>query len=465
MKNKFISTTLPYINSVPHIGHCFEFVLADVIAEYHRLNQSTVIFNVGIDEHGQKVEKKALELGYTSTQKYCDELAENWLSFCNLLKINYDNFYRTTNSVHKERVLRFYDTIQPFINSKDYVGKYCLGCESYITEKELVWGRCSIHNSELVLISENNKFFNLVEFAARIKNVLVDKSKSKELRNIVGDSTELSITRKNVTWGIPTGEEGEVFYVWFEALLNYIFALEEHTISKFHFDAFWENSTIICGKDNLKFQAFILQALLLAGGYPQTKEVLVHGNILDSNGIKLSKSIGNIIDPVEQVYKYGVDAVRYYLVFGLNTFEDSKYSESDLVNKWNNDIVNGLGNLISRLLHLIELRNVVLDESSLDGLTNDKISEFKDFANAAFNGYHFKDADTILNGLIFNLNRRITLEKPFDKSCENYSQILNEIYFQLKVAIPYFGLILKEHKPKLDLAFRENKKAIIFKKM
>lgn len=460
---KYISTTLPYINSTPHIGHCFEFVLADVISEYHRLNDDNVFFNVGIDEHGQKVYQKAIDEGYTDTQAYCDDLSEKWKAFCKTLHINYDNFYRTTSAEHKKNVLHYFYDIAHHTFQQSYSGNYCVGCEAFITDKEALDGKCPVHQTALVSVSESNQFFLLSAFANQIADVLVDKSKSAELQNIIGERFDLSISRQNVKWGIEA-INGGVFYVWFEALLNYIFAIRYYEDKEF-FNNYWNNSLIICGKDNLKFQAYILQALLLANKVPQTKEVLVHGNILDAAGTKLSKSLGNVIDPIEQVEKYGVDAVRYYLVFGLNTFADSKYSEAELVQKWNNDIVNGLGNLISRLLHLIELRNASLNPAALPKSFLERATGNINSINQAFEQYNFKEVGDLLNSIVFNLNKRITLEKPFDKNCTNYADILNELYYELESVIPYYILILKQHKPQLIDAFRRVKKTIIFERI
>lgn len=460
-KYKYISTTLPYINSTPHIGHCFEFVLADVIAEFYRLDHE-VIFNVGIDEHGQKVWQKAIDEGYSDTQKYCDVLAEQWKQFCSLLKINYDNFYRTTDQQHKENVLAFYKEIENHIFSKEYEGNYCVGCEAFVTDKESYDGKCKIHNTELVFTKEKNKFFDLQKFSVSIENVLVDKGRSNELQNIIQDKFDLSITRQNVKWGIDS-KEG-VFYVWAEALLNYIFALKYYE-DREHFYKFWKDSLIICGKDNLKFQAYILQALLISNKVPQTKEVLVHGNILDADGAKMSKTTGNVIDPVEQVQKFGIDPVRYYLVFGLNTFDDSKYSEVDLVKKWNNEVVNGLGNLISRLFHLIDIKKVELNSELITYTTARNIQENINTINKNFNNYNLKEVGSLLYEVVNKLNKRITIEKPFDKDCKNYFEILNDIYFELKGLIPYYNLVLKQYKSSLDKAFVENKKIIIFEKL
>jgi len=467
-KYKYITTTLPYLNSTPHIGHCFEFVLADVIAEFYRLSvgeleQTNVIFNVGVDEHGQKVYQKAIDEGYTNTIDYCNVLNDKWVAFCDKFQINYDNFYRTSSEAHKRDVLRFYDEIKQYVYEKEYTGHYCVGCESFITEKEIVDGKCPIHNTDLILTKEVNKFFNLTKFKLDIKDILVDKSKSNELKNIIADDFDLSITRQNVKWGIET-EDGSVFYVWFEALLNYIFAIKYYE-DKEHFNKYWKNSLIICGKDNLKFQAYILQALLKSNNIPQTKEVLVHGNILDEHGAKMSKTTGNVIDPVEQYNKYGLDPVRYYLAFGLNTFSDSKYSEKDLIHKWNSEVVGGLGNLISRLLHLVDIRNVEVDSEKLSADALRKIMTNVNNITINFEKYNIKGVGEILTDIVNDLNRRISLERPFDASCENYAEIINELYYGLETVITFYSLVLKNHAHVLHGALENKKKIILFDKI
>lgn len=460
-RTKYITTTLPYLNSKPHIGHCFEFVLADVIAEFYRLNSFDVIFNVGVDEHGQKIFQQAKEKGFHNVQTYCDDMAKQWENFCDYLSINYDNFYRTTDPRHAENVLRYYNEIKEHVITKTYKGKYCLGCEAYVTDKDVVDGKCPIHKFILVETEEENKFFQLSKFNDKIKDILVDKSRSTELENLLKDEFDLSITRQSVEWGIDTRDgSGDVFYVWFEALLNYIFAIGYYE-NPDKFKELWENSLIICGKDNLKFQAYILQAILLANDVPQTAQVLVHGNILDEQGQKMSKSIGNVIDPIEQVVKYGADPLRYYLLFGLNITNDSKYSEAELVAKWNSDIVNGLGNLISRLLHLIDIKGVELfspHELHIAKVRN-KVREIK----AAFEVYDFHKVGQLLNGTVDSLNKRISEEKPYDKDCPNASEILNEIFYELRHIISFYRIVLKENSDSIGLALRAKKKAIIFK--
>lgn len=462
---KYISTTLPYINSQAHAGHAWEWVIADLVAEFYRmkLGKENVWLNVGIDEHGTKV-AQAAELDGCDPKEFCDRAATRWMAFCILLDINYDSFYRTTSQSHKFHVRKFYNEIKQHTYTKEYNGNYCIGCEAYVTDKEAVNGMCPIHKQALIPQSETNVFLDLIKFAPQIKNVLVDKSISAELENLLKEPFDLSITRQNVKWGIPTGEGDSVFYCWFEALTNYIFAIDYYEEPE-RFKEFWESSLIICGKDNLKFQAYILQAMLLANGIPQTKEVLVHGMILDSKGVKMSKSLGNVIDPVEQIRRYGLDAVRYYLAFGLNTFGDSKYSEGDLKTLWNADIVDGLGNLIARLLHLIDIRDVDISETKVSGYRWDRIYYTQYKVDVAFCHYDFKGVRDLLNGTIARLNKTINDSKPFSKDCVNYAEILNEIYFELTGILPYYKLILKRHDYALDTAFAGMKKAIVFKKL
>ncbi len=466
-KKKYISTTLPYINSHPHIGHTFEFCLADVITEYYRykLGVNNVFLNVGVDEHGQKIHTKALSDGYSNTQEYCDKYALHWKDFCTVFQINYDKFYRTTSIDHKNNAQRYLAEIE-FDNHtyrKTYVGQYCTGCEAFKTEKELQDGKCVIHQQPTQTVEEDNLFFRLSSFAPHIKDILVNKNLSLELKNLMSDDYDLSITRKNVQWGVKYNED-EVIYVWFEALQSYFHSIDYYT-DKQNFHSFWANSLIICGKDNLKFQAYILQALLLANGIPQTKELLVHGTILDAKGIKMSKTLGNVIDPLEQVQKYGVSPVKYYLTLVIQTFEDSKYSEADLINVWNSEVVNGLGNLISRVLHLIDIKGVEPDESYLSPIFIHTIRTQCMEIEKAFEYYEFNNIRMELNYIITNLNKRLQSEKPWELDGVQAFSILNEVYYELKSIIPYYCIVLKEYSEALTQAFEVNKKTIIFTRL
>ena len=463
---KYITTTLPYINTErPHVGFTFEVCIADIISDYFRykFGNDNVFLNLGIDEHGQKIYQKSIEEGFDNPQDYCDKMAISWKSFLEEFQINYNNFYRTTDIKHKENVLRYYHDIESILYKKTYNGKYCVGCESFKTDKEVEDNKCIIHKSDLTDIQEENTFFPLHKFSHLIKDILVNKSLSQELKNILQDDFDLSITRKNVKWGIELNDD-ETIYVWAEALMNYVLSIKYYEDPEY-FKSFWDNSLQICGKDNLKFQAYILQALLLANNIPQTKELLVHGTILDENGFKMSKSLGNVIDPIQQKEKFGLSPVKYYLTFGLSLFDDSKYSEKDLINIWNSDIVKGFGNLISRTLHLIDIKNIEPNEESLTIDFQNYLKMIEYNIEDSFEKYDFNNVRNLLNQSISKINKKYEVERPFDKECILYSEILNEIYCELKLLSKYYSLILKEYKNDIEKAFVDNKKIILFKSL
>lgn len=462
MNTKFITTTLPYVNSKPHIGHAFEFVLADVIARFYKATKN-VFFNVGIDEHGLKVQQAAEREG-VPTQKYCDDLSDLWKEFCAKFDIGYDNFYRTSSDEHKRKVLEYFNLINnpKYIYKKHYTGKYCVGCESYITDKDLIDSKCSTHNTIPQETNEENWFFNLATFRDQIPDILINKKLSNELKNISATFDEVSISRQNVEWGIRFDNEN-TFYVWFEALLNYVIAAGWG--KERNFERLWSDSLIICGPDNLKFQAYILPAILLAAAIPPPTGVLVHGNINDANGKKQSKSLGNVIDPIDQLEKFGVSPVRFYLFSGLSIFESSSYSEDALVKLWNSEIVNNYGNLVSRLLHLIDIRQVKIEESYFEIRDGGNIHQNDEFLNSLFEDYKYTEFNVHLFKLISDLNKRITDEKPFDKGCLNYSEVLTEIYWTLKHLSKYICFIIPEYKDRILQAFKDNKKAVLFQKI
>jgi len=470
---KAIFTTLPYSNSLPHIGHCFEFVMADIITRYWRRKskEGYIFFNTGVDEHGIKIQQAAKSLKL-SPKEFCDQKAKEWEEFCKLFQIDYDNFYRTSNKIHKKLAKDYFDFIKNDLELKQYSGLYCVGCESFKTEKEIKDNKCIIRQQELEFITEENYFLNLSKYAVQVKDILVDKTLSKELEEIKQTFKEISITRKNIDWSVKIDEENSL-YVWAEALMNYYFSyfVKEGKDYELFYGClyseslwldYWRNSVIICGKDNLKFQAFILQVLMKLKGIPQNKEILVHGTILDKDGVKMSKSLGNVIDPMEQAKKYGVSPLRYYLFFGLNTFSDSKYSEQDLINIWNSEVCNNFGNLISRTLHLIDIRDVKLDQTLIDEVVINTINAKIDEIDSYFENYQFQRARQVIQEILTSLNKLINDKKPWEESSTDYESILRDIYFYLKILKNYFSIIIPEYSEKLEKAFKERKKVVLF---
>ena len=358
-KKFYITTTLPYVNADPHIGFALEIIQADVIARYHRLLGEEIIFNFGTDEHGLKVYRKALESG-KSPQEYCDEYAAKWSRLKEALNLSYTNFIRTTDKHHIKAANEFWKRCfdNGDIYKKIYKTKYCVGCELEKTDSELESGRCPIHpNLELEIFEEENYFFcfskyqnRLLEFYDQNPNFVIPESKFNEIKSFVrAGLKDFSISRlkKKMPWGIDIpGDPEQVMYVWFDALINYISTLGWPKKIKV-FEEFWPGIQV-AGKDNLRQQTAIWQAMLMAAGLPNSRQVFIHGFITLDNQ-KISKSLGNIIDPFEIVEKYGTDAVRYYLLREIPAFGDGDFSMQRFKELYNADLANGLGNLVARV--------------------------------------------------------------------------------------------------------------------
>lgn len=372
MKNKFyITTTLPYVNAEPHIGFAREIIEADVLARFHRLQEDEVFFNTGTDEHGLKIYKKAQELG-KDVQTYCNDMAPEFDKLKQALNLSYDNFIRTTGKNHIEAAQEFWKICEKNgdIYKKNYKIKYCVGCELEKTDSELIDGKCPLHpNMELEIIDEENYFFRFKKYEDKLLELyknkpefVLPKKRLNEVRNFVAHGLEdfsISRLKSKMPWGVPVpGDEDHVMYVWFDALVNYISALgwpafAEATAGKpNNFDKFWPGYQV-CGKDNLRQQSAMWQAMLMSAHLKNSKQIFVNGFITVNNQ-KMSKSLGNVISPFEMVEKFGVDATRYLLLAGPNFGEDFDVTWEKLTEKYNADLANGLGNLVSRIIKLSE---------------------------------------------------------------------------------------------------------------
>lgn len=481
----FISTTLPYSNffqaltdkkSAPgHIGHLFEFVLADVIVRYYRnkLGNDNVLFNTGVDEHGQKILECAQSLNM-APQAYCDAMAEKWKEFCSKFQISYNNFYRTSDVEHKEQALLYFQQMvyNGDIYKKLYTGIYCKGCESFKLKKDLIDGKCEQHPSIILeQISEENFFIKLSRLAKNAvhDHILVDSSLNNELKNLIENAEDMSVSRdmEKVSWAIQIPNTDQTMYVWYDAIQCYMYAAGYKHSSKMafshRFTEWWGNSMIICGKDNLRFQALFLPCLLKSKGIPGPTKVLVHGTILDEKGNKMSKSEGNVIDPIEQLEKYGVNALRYYLMTGLNTFGNSKFSEVELVNKYNSELADGYGNLMARTLHLINIKNVEIDDALVTKkqMITDDIQEVND----AFISCNIRYAYQLVSGLVNRANVYIAENKPYADDCPNRAEVLNNVYSILKEVSVFYKILMPDLTVQIDQALQEKKKVILFKKL
>jgi len=367
MKKPFyITTTLPYVNADPHMGHALEFIRADVIARWKKQQGFDVFFNTGTDEHGQKLFDSAAK-AEKPVQEYVDEYALRFKNLLPKLGMSEDiHFIRTTDVHHEKAAQEFWKRVDKngFIYKKNYKAKYCVGCEETKTESELVDGKCQIHNTVPQIVEEENYFFKFSAFGDKLIKLydthghnIVPDFRMNEMREFIKRGLEdfsISRLKTKMAWGISVpNDQDHVIYVWFDALTNYITTLgwPENTAN---FEKFWKNGTPTqyCGKDNTRFQSVMWQAMLLAAELPPTHTVVVNGFVTGEGGIKMSKSLGNVVNPLDVINEYGTDALRYFVAREISPFEDSPFTIERFKSAYNTNLANGLGNLISRVMKM-----------------------------------------------------------------------------------------------------------------
>ncbi len=362
-KTFYITTPIYYPSGNPHIGHCYTTVACDSIARYKRMQGFDVMFLTGTDEHGQKIEEKAKDRGITPKQ-YVDEIVEIFKKLWDYMNISYDRYIRTTDDYHVETVQKIFKALydKGYIYKGEYSGKYCTPCESFWTDSQLVDGKCPECGRDVIEAKEEAYFFRMSDFAERIEKLLTEtdylqpKTRAVELVNnfIKPGLEDLCVSRTSFTWGVPvTFDEKHVVYVWIDALSNYISALGYENSAFTDYDKYWPADTHMVAKDIMRFHAIIWPAMLMALDLPLPKHLAVHGWIT-FNGQKMSKSLGNVVDPFVLGERYGADAIRYHILREMALGADSSFSNEIMINRINSDLANGLGNLVSRTVAMID---------------------------------------------------------------------------------------------------------------
>jgi methionyl-tRNA synthetase len=362
MSKFYVTTSIPYVNAKPHIGFAMELIQADVLARYHRQIGDAVLFSTGTDEHGSKIAEKAQEAGI-APKDYADEYASHFKDLIATLNVSNDKFIRTTDKDHENRVQKVWQNLKGSIYKNNYIGLYCVGCEEFVTEQHAKENNniCPVHNRPYQQIEEENYFFSLSKFTAQIKKAIVSdefkiipNSRKNEMLALIDSGLEdISISRSTtkLSWGVPVpGDQTQVMYVWFDALLNYISILGYPDSPDFA--NFWPADVQVIGKDILRFHAAIWPGILIALGLPLPKKLYVHG-FITSGGQKMSKSLGNVIEPNEVVSNYGVDTLRYFCLRHISSYGDGDFNWERLKEVYNNELANELGNAVGRISAMI----------------------------------------------------------------------------------------------------------------
>ncbi len=423
MKERFyITTTLPYVNSDPHIGFALEIIQADAIARFKQLQGYEVLFNTGTDEHGLKIYRKSQEAG-VSPQEYCDKYAAKFDALKDALNLSYTHFIRTTDEHHVAASQEFWRRCLKSgdIYKKNYKVKYCVGCELEKTDSELEDGKCPVHpNLDVEQIEEENYFFKfskyqdaLLDLYNKRPNFVHPPHRLTEIRKFTERGLEdfsISRLKEKMPWGVPVpDDEDHVMYVWFDALVNYISTLGWP--DKKYAD--WWPGVQIAGKDNLRQQSNMWQGMLMSAGIEPSKEILIHG-FITSEGQKMSKSLGNVVDPFTIVDEFGTDALRYYLLREIPFGNDGDFNKKLFIERYNSDLANNLGNLVNRI-HTLVTRNEIKDFTfkKFNEPFKEKVDDTWKKYVSDMNKYNLHEAVFHVWRLVDFANKKMEEEKPW----------------------------------------------------
>lgn len=463
----YLTTTLPYVNADPHIGFALELVQADILVRYRKLCGDEVFFNTGTDEFGLKIYRKALLEG-KDPQAYTDEYAQRFQGLKNTLDLYPDiHFIRTTDSHHKAAAQELWRRClaKGDIYKKTYKGLYCVGDEAFIKETELINGKCPNHPTmEPIGIEEENYFFRLSAYQEKLlaylgkEGVIVPEWRRQEAIQFVQRGLEdfsISRVKEKMPWGVAVpDDETQVMYVWFDALTSYISTLGWPEDKEGNFKKYWEGGDTLqlAGKDQVRFQSIMWQAMLMSAGLPTTQKVLYHG-FITSGGQKMSKSLGNVIDPIAIVEEYGADALRYFLARHIQPFDDSDFTMEKFKDAYNADLANGLGNLAARIMQLAQTHLPVPVELPH--------TEFPRGFTEAVEKFELNKAVDLVWHKIQEVDQKITTAEPFKvvkTDIEKGKSLITELVIELAGIVVMLEPIIQTSAHTLREAIKQNKK-------
>ncbi len=477
MKDTFyITTTLPYVNAMPHIGFASEVIYADVRARWARQDGYDVVFNTGTDEHGVKIWQKAQEDGIDA-QSYVDDYAQHFKSLRDSLNLSYTHFIRTTDAQHKRAAQELWRRVDAngFIYKKHYQVKYCVGCELEKTDSELENGRCALHpNKDVEIIEEENYFFRFSAFEDELKalfaqysDFVVPSKRFNEIRSLLDNGLQdfsISRVREKMPWGIPVpGDDAHVMYVWFDALTNYISTLGWPDDTG-QFEKFWgftdaPRALQIAGKDNLRQQSAMWQAMLLAAELPTSRKIFING-FISVDGQKMSKSLGNVIAPDEMVKRYGTDGTRYLLMTKGAFGEDTDISWEKMDARYNAELANGLGNLVSRVVMLA-------GEIDVPDVEDDCAKMYKDIRHDV-ERMELRDALENVWRTVRDANKYIEETKPWalrKNDAEQFEVVMKKLLGEIAVIANILDAFLPETAHKITESLKTRQRSILFERI
>ncbi len=470
MAHKFyVTTPIYYTNAEPHLGGAYTTILADVLARWNKKKGKKVFFLTGTDEHGQKIQEIAEKKG-KQPQEFVNEIVKQWKKAFQLLNVSNDNFIRTTDKNHEKQVKimlqKLYD--KGLIYKGYYEAYYCVGCEQYLTKKDLINGKCPLHNREPELKKEEAYLFKLSKFQNQLLkliksgkyNIYPEKRKKEIISFIKSGLEDVSFSRlkEKTSWGITLPfDKNHCTWVWPDAFWNYISGLKNKNV----FDKFWPADVQLMAKDILRVHATIWPAILLGLNMDLPKNLVVHG-YFTVNGKKMSKSLGNVIDPIKLTEKYRADAVRYFMIRNIPFGQDGDVSEKALIDRYNNELANKLGNLISRVAGLIEKSGIEkCDNKLIKKLDEKKIEKY-------IENYELDKALNEIFAFIDICNEYVQNKKPWEKSCKNRKKILYELKECILKIAELLWPFIPESTEKIKKQFSKKKikkQEVLFKKI